>query len=324
MRNVIHLLVRTFLGPFIAILIAGLAATGGLAQENTPEPESWRKELGVFRIGVVAEGSIESTRLHAEPFRLAISEALEIETEIFPVRDGISLVNALTSGRIEYAILPTTAYAAGWAVCECIEPLVIPRSSDSTEGYHSVLIARPDGPTSVSEISEQEIGFLAKDSVLGLALALQQLRLQGLKPDEADGEYPAEKNAEATVLAFVNGKYQALVGWSSLNGDPTTGYDRGTLTLVARHNEGQALGYRILWKSPLIPHHPHVIRKNVNGEVKRILRELLVAMFNNDPVAYDSIESIYGGGFTVARHGMFAPFVKLIRSGIIEELAKAN
>ena len=307
-------------GIFLAFII--IAITIFQPASVKPAMADWRKELGVFRVGIVSAGDTNATLARSEPFRLALSEALGIDVELFAARDHAGLVNALASARIEYAVLSATAYALTWALCECIEPIAIPTSSDNSASYRTVLISGPGGPDEPSEIRNSPVGGLAEDSIGGFALAVHLLRQEGFDISADDIGIEFRSGAEAAVDAFLAGEFKTLIGWSSMTGDPARGYSRGTLAKIAEQKGGTSQGYRIIWHSPPIPHHPHVIRKSLDSEVKRILRELLPTMYADDPIAYDSIEPVYGGGFLPARHGSFTVLVNFIRSGILQEFSK--
>ena len=226
------------------------------------------------------------------------------------------MINALSSARIEYAVLSSTAYALTWVLCECVEPIALPSSKDNTDSYRSVLISRPGGPDSPEEIRNSPVGALAEDSIGGYALAVYLLRQEGFDITADDIGIKFKSGAEFAVEAFMQGEFNTLIGWSSMSGDLATGYSRGTFSRIAELNGGTAEGYKIIWQSPPIPHHPHAIRKSLDGEAKRILRDLLFAMYADDPIAYDSVEPVYGGGFVPARHGNFSTLVDFVKSGI--------
>ena len=304
---------------FLISLFVSMGITFLSVDASTAE---WRKEVGVFRVGLVSAGDTQGVISRTEPFRLALSEALGLEVEIFPVKETNALIDAMISGRVEYAILSPTAYALAWVLCECVEPLVVPRSGDSTDAYRTILIARPDGPSSLAQLEGTTIGLLARDSFTGYALARHLFAKEEPQLDARALDFGVKAAGEATIDAFAAGEYGTLLGWSSMTGDPSTGYTRGTLTRLHELSGQGDERYKVIWQSPEIPHHPHVILKKLDGEAKLILRSLLTSMYENDPVAYDSIEPVFGGGFSVSRHAKFQPMVDLINSGVIEELAK--
>lgn len=291
MRNFSQILV------FVGCLIVGLSGISSLARAD------WREDIGVFRIGIIAKGNIPGALARVEPFRLAIAEALEMDVEFFPASGNIALIDALVAERIEYAILSTSGYALASIRCECVEPLVIPRSSDSTDGYHLIGIVRQGEKFRLNELSTKNIAMVSSDAVLGQNFLQHLLKAEIPNFGDNADSFAKPKASEEVQQSFVNGEYDILFGWSSLAGDPSVGYSRGTLRLM--HQQVPASNMKIVWKSAHIPNKPHVVRSKLPGEAKTRLRDALVNLFERDPVAYDSIEPIYGGGFTAARDEKF-------------------
>jgi phosphonate transport system substrate-binding protein len=277
----------------------------------SPTRADWRTDIGTFRVGVVAKGNLEDTYAKIEPFRLAIAEALGLNVEIFIAKNYRTLINAHVAARIEYAVYSATAYASVWKSCECVEPIVIPKSYDGAESYKSVIITSDNGPKKMTDLAGSKMTGLSESSFAGHKFAVFELKSNGIPLPE---NIEFSDSGEDAISEFVSGKYNAIIGWSSLSGDPDVGYSSGTLKLIAEQNGGTSIPYKIIWQSSAIPHRPHVVRKNLAGEAKILLRNTLSAMFDSDPVAYDSIEPIFGGGFVVARHGQFLPILKYVNS----------
>lgn len=276
-----------------------------------PAQADWRKDIGTFRVGVVAKGNLDDTYAKIEPFRLAIAEALGLNVEIFIARNYRTLINAHVAARIEYAIYSASAYASAWKNCECVEPIVIPKSYDGAESYKSVIISSDNGPKNLTDLAGSKMTGLSKSSFAGHKFAVFELESKGISlPEKID----FSSSGEDAISKFVSGKYDTIIGWSSLSGDPGEGYSSGTLKHVAELNGGKSIPFKIIWESSAIPHRPHVVRKNLAGEAKILLRDTLSAMFDSDPIAYDSIEPVFGGGFVVARHGQFLPIIEYVNS----------
>lgn len=273
----------------------------------------WRKDIGVFRIGIITSDRSQEALDKLEPFKLAISEALNLEVEFFRARNATTLINALADERIEYAIFSASSYALAWVSCECVEPVVFPRSKDSTDGYHTILISAPGGPTSLETIKGNTVGILSASSITGVELAKHVLREKQVFIGNEETPTLKKETADKTLNAFVEGEFKLLVGWSSLTGDPAVGYSRGNLQQLSQKLSSSVRNYKILWKSDQIPHRPHVMRKKLHGDAKKILQSTLLQMYKKDPVAYDSIEPVYGGGFATGRHERFAQLISLIK-----------
>ena len=274
----------------------------------------WRKDIGVFRIGVITSDRSQEALDKLEPFKLAISEALDMDVEFFRARNATTLINALTDERIEYAIFSASSYALAWVACECVEPVVVPRSKDSTDGYHTILISAPGGPGSLEAIKGNKIGVLSENSITGVALAKHVLSEKKILIENEETPTTKKETADKTLNAFLNGEFKLLIGWSSMTGDPAAGYSRGNLRQLSQKLSSSVRDYRVLWKSDQIPHRPHVMRKKLHGDAKKILRNTLLQMNEKDPVAYDSIEPVYGGGFVAGRHERFSQLIGLIKT----------
>lgn len=274
----------------------------------------WRKDIGIFRIGIITSDTSAAGLDRLAPFKLALSEALNLEVEFFRARNSLTLIDALASDRIEYAILSSSAYALAFVSCECVEPIAIPRSKDSTDGYHTILVSAPDGPKKLENVVGQKIGILSDSSVMGKDLAKYALAQQGLVIGDETTPFITKDNAESMLEAFSKGEVKAMIGWSSMTGDPSKGYTRGSLSQLADLFGVNVKNYQVLWKSKQIPHRPHIVRKKLDGEAKQILRNTLRAMNEKDPVAYDSIEPVYGGGFVAGRHDRFEQIISFMQA----------
>jgi phosphonate transport system substrate-binding protein len=274
----------------------------------------WRKDIGIFRIGIVTSDKSQEALDRLEPFKLAISEALDLEVEFFRARNSTALINALADERIEYAIFSASSYALAWVSCECIEPVAIPRSNDSTDGYHTILISAPEGPATLEAMQGNEIGVLSETSITGLALAKYVLSERNIMIGDDNTPTIKKETADQTLNAFLEGQFKLLIGWSSMTGDPAVGYSRGSLRQLSSKLSSSVRNYKVIWKSDQIPHRPHVMRKKLHGDAKKILRTTLLQMYEKDPVAYDSIEPVYGGGFVAGRHERFIQLIDLIKS----------
>ena len=290
----------------------------------TPAKADWRQDIGTFRIGIVAGDDVQGTYARVEPFRLALAEALGLNVEIFAAKNYRILINAHVAARIEYAIYSATAYATAWKMCECVEPLVLPKSLSGENNYKSIIIAADGGPQNLDQLVGAKLTGLSANSFAGYKFAAFELAAAAVKlPDDIQ----FAPSGEQAVQQYLAGDYNALIGWSSLSGDPQAGYSLGTLKLIAELNgknkadRSQAglaapnpvIG-RVIWQSSAIPHRPHAIRKTLAAEAKTLLRVVLTRMYETDPVAYDSIEPVFGGGFAAASHSQFLPIIAYVNS----------
>jgi phosphonate transport system substrate-binding protein len=285
------------------LIVATLSSVGRAAAE-------WRDEIGTFRIAIAANGDPAVAALRAEPFRLAVEAALGMPVEIVPARDYSSLMDAAARSRIEYAVLPATAYAATYAFCECIEPIVIASSGDGSAGFRMHIYTRQGGPANLAGLQGKKIAIFDDGTIGGELLASHELGLQGLDLSQKQPNILRFATSQAAMSAFVDGDADALLGWAPEPNNETS--TRGTPSAI-RQNGGGDIRAVSIWQSTPIPHRVHAVRRNIDGEAKMIIRALLADIFATDPVAYDSIEPIYGGGFIAARQAQFETLAAAFR-----------
>lgn len=285
-----------------------LLAAPAFANSLGGEPQGdWRLQVGTFRIGIVADDAV-ATRLRLRPFSKSVETALDLPVEVVAVPDQASLAQAHIDGRLDYAVYSALGFAAAQAACKCVEPLAVARTEAGASAFRVVVLARPDGPGSLSALAGRTVltagpGHFAGDMALGhflpqrgVALGANGVRLEG------------QGSQENALAAFAAGEGDALSGWvpevaASEGGD-------GTLAELRR----RGINARIVWRSPPIPHGPHAVRRRLPAQAKARLRELLLAMTPGDGDVYDVIEPRNRGGLVPARAGDYAPLVKMVQA----------
>lgn len=274
----------------------------------------WRDELAVFRVGIATDGRVADASAAAEPFRLALEEALDVPVEMFAARDYTSLVDAIVDSRIEYSILSATAFSAAWNLCECIQPLAVAASADGATAFRNIIVVRAGGPSNVEGLRNRMLAVVDNGPVGGNLLALGELGGAGLIGGANPITVKRFADSGSALDALRAGEVVGYLGWEPVLENPASS-GRGTLSYL-RAVDGGAV-YRTIWRSAEIPHRVHAMRSNLPAEAKTILRSLLTGLLDSDPVAYDSIEPIHGGGFVSARQSQFAALkAALARKGV--------
>jgi len=228
------------------------------------------------------------------------------------MRDVPAMVEAAARSRVEYAVLSAMAYSAAYARCQCVEPLASAMFADGDASFRQVLLVRAGGPRDLAALANGSVGLVENTAAGGAMLATHELRKAGLDVEASGARLVKFARSEEAVSALADGKIDALIGWSSMTGEASQGYSRGTTRQIAERPQG-SFETEIIWQSSPVPHRVHAVRKNLDGEAKTVLRGLLGPMFENDPVAYDSIEPVLGGGFVTARQSQFEPLVQMFR-----------
>lgn len=266
-----------------------------------------------LRIGAVSTSEFHLTADRMEPFRAYLATHLQTPVELQVFRTGQDLVDAVAHKTIDYAIFTAATYAAAWHTCGCVEPLVAPKSLDGTVGVRSVLLARADGPYQKPTDLKGKVLAASNDrSIAGRLVPFSELASEGVDPAQLFARVDTVTGPDQAVLALLDRKADAALAWSTLEGEPGEGYDRGSLhDLVGRHLLDMH-AIRIIWQSGLIPNGPHAIRNDLPLDVKSRLRDLLVDLIDASPEAYEAVEPIFGGGFVPIGQATYLPLLRLV------------
>lgn len=297
-------------GPDDAMEDNATEADAPAADVTPPSFDAQRlARLPVLRIGLVLDPSAEAFRV-AEPFRAALERGLRVPVHLIAYSDLARVKSALLRGEIDYAPLSATAYADAWRDCACVVPVVAPRSQDGSAGWHAVALVRADSPfEDLADLKGARLATGGPWSTAGTRLPLAALTELGFDPETHFAERIAHEGSLAAARAVLAGRADVAFGWSSLRGDPATGYTRGTLRRLAEAEEPGAAALRIVWTSAQVPHGPHVVRREIPEDIRRAITELLV--FEADLEADDGLKSVSPHGFLPVTHADFAPVLAI-------------
>jgi phosphonate transport system substrate-binding protein len=258
--------------------------------------------MKVLRIGYLSSGGPAADNARLEPFRAYLEARIGLPVELVPAATFAALIDAEASARVEYAIHSATSFAAAATACQCIEPLAVASAFDGSTGFYAVLLARADSSIrSLADARGARLALSAEDSVAGRLVPLKAFAAQGIDVDSYFSGVLAVPGPQAAIEALLAGAADVAVGWSSLSGDPVTGYTFGVLTRMVADGTLSMDAVRIVWQSRLIPFGPHAVRRDIAPELKLLLAGALFAMAREAPDALDAVDrSGFGGGGFVA------------------------
>ena len=290
---------------------AVVAALLWLSQPG-PAHADWRKDIGTFRVGIVAEPGAGNTVPGLALLTDAYTKALGMKVAFFVARDYAALVEAQADARIEYAIYSATAYATASARCGCVEPLVAPTDADGAVGIRSVLVTRDEKLPSLAAIQAHRIALAPADSVAGSLLPLAVLGAgEAGFAEDAPFLIRAETALDAERM-LVDGDADALFGWelSAPEGQPDL--HGGTLARLAAAGV-PADTLKVLWRSEPLRYGPHAVRSDLDAEPKRRLRVFLTNLRSMRPDVYELLEAMHAGGFQPVNAEAYAPAEAVVR-----------
>jgi phosphonate transport system substrate-binding protein len=275
----------------------------------------WQDTHKAFRVGFLATDGAAYDLRKLEPFRAYLQASIGMPVELVPAATYAALIDAEGSDRIQYAIHSATSYVTTAAQCRCIEPLAVPTAFDGAKGFHSVILVRADSPIRTpADAVGKTLVVTAGDSIAGRLVPLKYLARDGIDSASHFGSVVEAADPGAAISALQAGMVDLAVGWSSMTGNPATGYDFGVLTSLVQARALSMDSVRIVWQSPLIPFGPHAVRSDVPDNIKAGLLNALTAMAASAPVALDAVDRspIGGGGFAPIASADYAVVADLI------------
>ncbi|MFN7101490.1 MAG: phosphonate ABC transporter substrate-binding protein [Pseudorhizobium sp.] len=258
------------------------------------------QDLKEFRIGILG-GENEADRLrNFQCMTEKLPAVLGVEkVSLFPAADYDGVVQGLLGGTLDYAELGASAYAKVYLEdAKAVQPILTTVQTDGSMGYHSIMVARKDsGMTKVQDIKGKKLGYADPDSTSGYLIPVVTLpeALGGATVKEFVAETGFGGGHENLVLEVVKGTFDAGTTWGSGVGEFKDGYSSGNLRKMVDKGILNMDDLVELWKSPLIPNGPVVVRSSMSEDMKTKFKEFMVGLPKSDPACFSAVQ---GGDFT--------------------------
>ncbi|MQX80842.1 phosphonate ABC transporter substrate-binding protein [Sinorhizobium medicae] len=257
------------------------------------------EELKEFRVGIIG-GENEADRLRNYQCLVdKLPAAIGVEkVSLFPAADYDGVIQGLLGGTLDYAELGASGYAKIYlAKADAVEPILTTVQTDGSTGYHSIMVARKDsGITKLEDLKGKKLGFADPDSTSGYLVPLVTLpEAIGAPVKEYFGETGFGGGHENLVLEVVKGTFDAGTTFGSGVGEFKDGYTSGNLRKMVDKGIVDMNDLVELWKSPLIPNGPIVVRTALNGDMKAKFKQFMMNLPKTDAACFSAIQ---GGDFT--------------------------
>ncbi|CCF22040.1 PhoD2 precursor (Phosphate uptake ABC transporter periplasmic solute-binding protein) (plasmid) [Pseudorhizobium banfieldiae] len=295
----------------ILLATAAIAALSGHAMAE---------DLKEFRIGM-AGGENEADRLrNFQCMTEKLPSVLGVEkVSLFPAADYDGTIQGLLGGTLDYAELGASAYAKIYLENpKVVEPILTTVQTDGSMGYHSIMVARKDsGMTKLEDMKGKKLGFADPDSASGYLIPLVTLpEAIGAPIKEYFGETGFGGGHENLVLEVVKGTFAAGTTWGSGVGDFRDGYSSGNLRKMVDKGILNMDDLVELWKSPLIPNGPVLVRSSLSEDIKTKFKDFMMALPKNDPACFSAIQGGDFTGFAEVNVDFYKPIIDARRATI--------
>ncbi|MCA1367032.1 phosphonate ABC transporter substrate-binding protein [Bradyrhizobium sp. BRP14] len=271
------------------------------------------EDLKEFRIGIMG-GENEADRLRNYQCLVdKLPAAIGVErVSLFPAADYDGVIQGLLGGTLDYAELGASGYAKIYlAKAEAVEPILTTVQTDGATGYHSIMVARKDsGITKLEDLKGKKLGFADPDSTSGYLVPLVTLPESiGAPVKEFFGETGFGGGHENLVLEVLKGTFDAGTTFGSGVGEFKDGYTSGNLRKMVDKGILDMNDLVELWKSPLIPNGPIVVRSSMNDDMKAKFKQFMMDLPKTDAACFSAIQGGEFSGYTEVNSDFYKPII---------------
>ncbi|MBX3530351.1 MAG: phosphonate ABC transporter substrate-binding protein [Rhizobiaceae bacterium] len=287
---------------FAAVALGALVA--GSAQAADKE----------FRIGILG-GENEADRLRnfqclADHLKNDLGYT---KVSMFPAADYDGVIQGLLGGTLDYAELGASGYAKIYLEnANAVEPILTTVQTDGSTGYYSIMVARADsGIKTLADLKGKKLGFADPDSTSGYLIPSVTLPadLGGVPVKDYFGSTGFGGGHENLVLEVLKGTFDAGTTFGSGVGEWKDGYTSGNLTKMVEKGILDMDDLTEVWKSPLIPNGPIVVRTSLDAAEKDAFKTLLTGLPQSDPTCFSAIQGGDFKGYVDVKHEFYQPIV---------------
>lgn len=260
---------------------------------------TFAQELDVIRIGLIG-GENEADRLADNQCLIdKLPAALGVkEVQLFPAADYDGTIQGLLGGTIDIAGLGASGYAAIYLQDpDAVEPFLTNVQTDGSTGYYSVALAlKESGIKSLADAKGKTLGYADPDSTSGYLVPLTQMPTDtGMPNDQYFSATSFNGGHENNVLALLDKKIDVASTWGSGVGEFSEGYTSGNIRTMVDKGMLDMEDVVEVWRSPLIPNGPLVMRKDLPQSMKDKIVAFYTALPTED---YECFRGIENGDFT--------------------------
>ncbi|WP_027997734.1 phosphonate ABC transporter substrate-binding protein [Sinorhizobium arboris] len=271
------------------------------------------EDLKEFRVGIIG-GENEADRLRNYQCLVdQLPAAIGVEkVSLFPAADYDGVIQGLLGGTLDYAELGASGYAKIYlAKADAVEPILTTVQTDGSTGYHSIMVARKDsGITKLEDLKGKKLGFADPDSTSGYLVPLVTLpEAIGAPVKEYFGETGFGGGHENLVLEVVKGTFDAGTTFGSGVGEFKDGYTSGNLRKMVDKGIVDMNDLVELWKSPLIPNGPIVVRTALNDDIKAKFKQFMMDLPKTDAACFSAIQGGEFTGFVEVNSDFYKPII---------------
>jgi phosphonate transport system substrate-binding protein len=277
----------------------------------TAQADKWQQKYQEITLGVITSENEADRIQRYKPVRSYLEKELGVKVNWRTATDYAGIIEGVKAKKVQLAYFGPASYSKCWIVTKGkVMPLVGELDSRGDFGYHSVVIVKTDSPyKSIEDLKGKKLAFADPNSTSGHQAPRYFLTEAGYNPDEFFGSTGFSGSHENSVMALLNGTFDAAATWwrSEEYSNPRR------MEMKKMIPEGQ---WRIIWKSPKLPASPWAVPTYLPEQMRIDLRDTLLNMKDKDPTAWNGLTMGKASGFRKVTHADYEPIVRMIQSNL--------
>ena len=289
-------MLRFFCLSFLALVGAmGLAGCGAGGDDVVVDPNDWRSQVKVIRMGAKGSEEDPATLRRWKALEQLLVDTTGLSVKIYEASDYNGIIQALASGQIEFATMGAGSYANLYSqIGEIAMPMVTSRDTRGLRGYYSSIVVRAgSGFETIEDLEGKSLAFIDFNSTSGYIYPRFAMRAEGIDPDTFFGELGVAGGHSQGMLALANGQFDAVVLGVN-GGSPETGFYSGSLRRMAKRGMVDLDDYREIWFAGPIANSPYVVRTDMPQALRDLLAGAFTSLAFDEPEIYSDIGRIPG------------------------------
>jgi phosphonate transport system substrate-binding protein len=265
-------------------LIAASLFAAALAPA-THAAADWRADHPEIVFGMASGENLTDQQRRWQPLADYLSETLRVEVTLRQSNEYAAIIEAQRAGQVDLASYGSAAYATAYDVLEGnVVPLATDQSVDGQFGYFSMLVTRNDDAIrSLDDLKGKKLAYIEPNSTSGYLAPHHYLAAAGYD-DAFFSEVSFAGADESALLAVGNGTYDATVSWYNSE-------DVNNLVVLEEKGMVPAGTLKILWKTPVLPNGPFVVRADMPADMQADIKQALLDFSTNDPDRFATVSA---------------------------------
>jgi len=279
---------------------------------------SWQEKYPALQFSRISSEN-EADRVARDRRLLTYLErALGVKMKAHQATEYAGTIEALRSGKVEFAVLGPASYAAAWEITGGnVEPFLAGTDKAGNLGYYSVISVKQESAfQALADLKGKTFAFADPNSTSGYLVPSFYLRKQGYPPDVFFGKTGFSGSHENSILAVLNGTYDAAATWWN---------DENYSNVSRMESKGMIPkgSTRVIWKSPRLPGDPvWVIIKSLPAEMKADIKAALLAMPTGDPAAWKDLVGDSSQSLKEVSHSEYLDIIEIRKQNLKERRGK--